>query len=135
MESLRRQFPDGEPSRDELFAVIRAIAAEIGSHGEFNFLLSNGTCLFAHCASRLTYIVRQAPFDQAHLKDQDLTVDFSQLTSPADRVAIVATTPLTDNETWLPITPGSLMLFVDGIPVDAGPAATCAFVRADTTPA
>ncbi len=131
MESLRHRFPDGEPSRDTLFAEIRKIATEIGSHGEFNFLLSNGTCLFAHCASRLTYIVRQAPFDQAHLKDQDLTVDFRKLTSPADRVAIVATTPLTDNETWLPMAPGSLMLFVDGAPVDAGPAGTCAFIRTD----
>ena len=132
MESLRHRFPDGEPSRDTLFAEIRKIATEIGSHGEFNFLLSNGTCLFAHCASRLTYIVRQAPFDQAHLKDQDLTVDFRKLTSPADRVAIVATTPLTDNETWLPMAPGSLMLFVDGAPVNAGPAGTCAFIRTDT---
>ena len=131
MESLRHRFPDGEPSRDTLFAEIRKIATEIGSHGEFNFLLSNGTCLFAHCASRLTYIVRQAPFDQAHLKDQDLTVDFRKLTSPADRVAIVATTPLTDNETWLPMAPGSLMLFVDGAPVNAGPAGTCAFIRTD----
>ena len=129
MESLRRQFPDGEPSRETLFAAVRSIAAEIGSHGEFNFLLSNGTCLFAHCASRLTYIVRQAPFDRAHLKDQDITVDFRELTSPADRVAIVATTPLTDNENWRPIEPGTLLLFVDGAPVDAGPASTCAFVR------
>jgi hypothetical protein len=28
-------------------------------------------------------------------------VDFRQLTSPADRVAVVATTPLTDNENWV----------------------------------
>lgn len=129
MEALRRQFPDGEPSREALFAVIRRIAAEVGSHGEFNFLLSNGTCLFAHCASRLTYLVRQAPFDQAHLKDQDITVDFRELTSPDDRVAVVATTPLTDNEKWVQIDPGTLLLFVDGAPVDAGPANTCAFIR------
>jgi predicted glutamine amidotransferase len=30
-------------------------------------------------------------------------VDFRQLTSPADRVAVVATTPLTDNENWTTI--------------------------------
>ena len=123
---------EGEPSRDTLFAAIRQIGAEIGSFGEFNFLLSNGTCLFAHCASRLTYIVRQTPFASAHLKDQDITVDFTELTTPGDRVAVVATTPLTDNETWTPITPGTLMLFVDGAPVNAGPAGTFAFV--DSTP-
>ena len=131
METLRRRFPEGEPPRDALFAAIRDIAAEIGAHGEFNFLLSNGTCLFAHCASRLAYIVRKAPFDRAHLKDQDITVDFRELTSPADRVAVVATTPLTDNETWTPIEPGTLVLFVDGETVDCGPAGTCAFIRDD----
>ncbi|MBL8453054.1 MAG: class II glutamine amidotransferase [Zoogloea sp.] len=130
METLNRDFPAGEPPQAALFAAIRRIATDIGRHGEFNFLLSNGTCLFAHCASRLTYIVRKAPFDEAHLKDQDITVDFRQLTSPADRVAVVATTPLTDNENWVTIPPGTLMLFVDGEPVDAGPADTCAFVRA-----
>ncbi len=132
MESLRCRFPEGEPPRETLFVAIRDIAAEIGAHGEFNFLLSNGTCLFAHCASRLTYIVRKAPFDRAHLKDQDITVDFRELTSPADRVAVVATTPLTDNETWTPIAPGTLMLFVDGEAVDCGPAGTCAFIRSET---
>ncbi|MDD3352463.1 class II glutamine amidotransferase [Zoogloea sp.] len=133
MESLRRRFPGGEPALEPLFAAVREIATEIGQHGEFNFLLSNGTCLFAHCASRLTYIVRQAPFDKAHLKDQDVTVDFSTLTSPGDRVAVVATTPLTDNETWAPIPPGTLKLFVDGTPVDLGPSDTCPFHRPESS--
>lgn len=52
LEALRRRFPGGEPGRSQLFAAIRELAAEIGAHGEFNFLLSNGSCLFAHCASR-----------------------------------------------------------------------------------
>ncbi len=124
METLRQRFPDGEPPREALFALVREVATEISRFGEFNFLLSNGTCLFAHCATRLAYIVRQAPFARAHLKDQDITVDFSEHTTPGDRVAVVATTPLTDNEAWTPIAPGTLLLFVDGSPVDAGPATT-----------
>ena len=49
---------------------------------------------------------------------------------------IVATTPLTDNEVWTTIPPGSLMLFVDGAPLDQGPSGTCAFVPASReTPA
>ena len=51
-------------------------------------LLSNGDCLFAHASTKLSHIVRQAPFAQAHLKDQDLTVDFSDVTSPDDRACI-----------------------------------------------
>ena len=121
----------GVPSIEELTHTLRELAAKIAPHGTFNFLLSNGSCLFAHCASRLAYIVRQAPFARAHLKDQDVSVDFSELTSPDDRVAVVATTPLTDDENWTVIEPGSLMMFVDGAPVAMGPAATCAFIRED----
>ena len=44
----------------------------------------------------------------AHLKDQDVTVDFRQVTTPDDRGAVIATQPLTDNETWPPIAPDSI---------------------------
>jgi predicted glutamine amidotransferase len=91
----------------------RAIAAK----GEFNYLLSNGECLFAHCARRLAYLIRQAPFSSAHLKDEDVSVDFSEVTTPNDRVAIVATDPLTDNEVWTQVPPGTLLMLADGRPV------------------
>lgn len=114
LETLRRRFPHGAPPQAQLFEALRELSAEIAAHGEFNFLLSNGDCLFAHCATRLSYIVRQAPFSIAHLKDQDVTIDFSEVTGADDRVAIIATLPLTDNETWEPLAPGSLTLFIDG---------------------
>jgi glutamine amidotransferase len=102
--------------REALCDVLGELSGEIANHGDFNFLLSNGDCLFAHCSTRLSYIIRQAPFSVAHLKDQDLTLDFSEVTTPNDRVAVIATTPLTDNETWTNIEAGTLMLFVDGTP-------------------
>ncbi len=71
---------------------------------------------FAHCSTQLYYIVRQAPFAAAHLIDEDVTVDFRELTTPNDRVAVIATSPLTDNEVWTPIAPGELLLFQDGLP-------------------
>ena len=58
--------------------------------------------------------MRQAPFAAAHLCDEDLTMDFSEVTTPQDRVAVIATTPLTDNETWTPIPPGTLVGFCEG---------------------
>jgi len=82
--------------------------------GIFNFLLSNGEWLMAHCSTELSYIVRRAPFNMAHLKDEDVMVDFSQVTTPNDRVAIIATQPLTDNEPWITMPPGSLWLFQEG---------------------
>ncbi|MBI3140427.1 MAG: class II glutamine amidotransferase [Rhodocyclales bacterium] len=120
LQSLRRRFP-AAPGRQALFEALRELTAAIAPHGEFNFLLCNGECLIAHCATRLSYIVRQAPFSVAHLKDQDLAVDFSELTTPEDRVVLVATAPLTDNEVWTAIEPGTLVLFVDGAPAAREP--------------
>ncbi len=117
LQSLRHRFGAAMPARDVLFEALRELTAGIAGHGEFNFLLSNGDCLFAHCASKLSYIVRKSPFSVAHLKDRDISVDFSELTRPTDRAAIVATQPLTDNEVWSPLAPGSLTLFADGEPV------------------
>ena len=117
LQTLRSRFPAGMPPRDDLFATLAELAGGIARHGEFNFLLSNGDCLFAHCGSKLCYIVRQAPFAVAHLKDQDVSVDFSEVTNPDDRVAVIATLPLTDNEAWITLAPGMLTLFHDGVPV------------------
>lgn len=116
LQTLRRRFPDGPPSCDALTEELHRLTLMIGAFGEFNYLLSNGDLLFAHCATRLAYIVRQAPFSVAHLADQDLTVDFARLTTPADRVAVIATTPLTDNECWQIVPPGRLIRFQDGAP-------------------
>ncbi len=116
LQSLRQRFGTAPPSAEALFPAIHAIALELGARGEFNFLLSNGDSLFAHASTRLAYIVRQAPFARAHLSDADLTVDFSDVTSPEDRVAVIATVPLTDNEVWEEMPAGTLWMFRDGTP-------------------
>lgn len=119
LQTLAERFPN-QPSPRELFQALRELAIEISAHGEFNFLLSNGERLFAHSSARLTYIIRQAPFTVAHLSDQDVSVDFTELTTPNDRVAIIATLPLTDNEVWTPIPAGNLLSFHLGAPEDLG---------------
>ena len=111
LEKLRREFPAGEPDSELLCAALARLSAQIGNFGEFNYLLSNGARLFARCATNLCYLVRQAPFCVAHLLDQDVTVDFSEVTTPNDRVAVIATKPLTDNEVWTVIQPGELLVF------------------------
>jgi len=54
------------------------------------------------------------PFGAARLADDDLSVDFGPLTQPGDRVALVATQPLTTGEAWAAMAPGELRVFVDG---------------------
>ncbi len=126
LDTLAARFPLGTPAAADLHATLRALALEIGSLGEFNFLLSDGEWLFAHCSSRLSYIIRQAPFPIAHLADEDLALDFNRVTQPSDRVAIIATTALTDNEHWIAIPPGNLLAFKEGLPVALGDTQTVA---------
>jgi glutamine amidotransferase len=117
LQQLRNRFGKEAPDDQALFDAIRVLAGEIGAFGEFNFLLCDGTTLYAHCASRLAYLMRMAPFGHAHLSDQDLTVDFREITHLNDRVAVIATVPLTDNEVWTPLPRGTLHAFRDGAPL------------------
>lgn len=55
----------------------------------------------------------------AHLKDQDVSVDFSEVTTDRDCVAVIATQPLTDNEQWLALPKEQVVLFQDGRYVSA----------------
>ena len=130
LDTLAQRYPKTPPALETLHRDLVDLATGIGVHGEFNFLLSNGRWLFAHCASRLAYIVRQAPFAQAHLMDQDVSVDFSDVTTPDDRVAVIATTPLTDNEAWTIMAAGTLLSFENGRPHDFGNNRTRAFIKA-----
>jgi glutamine amidotransferase len=104
----------GVPRIDELTLTLQELAARIAPHGTFNFLLSNGQALWAHASTQLHYIERQHPFAHAQLSDEDLSIDFAACTTPNDRVAVIATAPLTTNEQWTAFETGDLRVFVDG---------------------
>jgi predicted glutamine amidotransferase len=102
------------PSTAQLTQTLAELAAIPARHGTFNFLLSHGEALWAHCSTRLHYIERSHPFPTAQLQDADVRVDFAAHTTPDDRVAVVVTDPLTTNENWQALAPGELAVFVDG---------------------
>lgn len=114
LQELNKTFGDEVPSMQDLGKRIHELTLDLGAKGIFNFLISNGEFMMAHCSNKLATIVRKAPFSVAQLKDQDVTVDFSSVTTPNDRVALIATIPLTDNETWEIHKPGTLLMFVEG---------------------
>ena len=116
MQELAKAHAD-VPSIPELTATLRELAPRIAGHGTFNFMLSNGEALWAHCSTKLSYLVRQHPFRQARLQDDDISVNFAELTTPDDRVAIVVTEPLTRDEEWTMFTPGELKVFTAGAPL------------------
>jgi glutamine amidotransferase len=117
LQELRARFGDVAPPLAALRAALAELAHGIAAHGAFNMMLSDGSALFAHCSTRLCYVVRQYPFVTAQLSDEDVSVDFSQVTTPDDRVAIIVTEPLTTNESWTEFRPGELKVFVDGMPL------------------
>jgi glutamine amidotransferase len=104
------------PSIDELSRTLAELLPQPAAHGAFNLLLSNGQALWAHGSTRLHWVQRAHPFARAHLADEDLSVDFAALTTPSDRVVIVATEPLTSGETWHAMAPGELRVFAHGAP-------------------
>lgn len=114
LEGLRSSFKDCPTRPSELWEGVAEVARGLGARGTFNFLLGDGRHLYARCATKLCYIVRRAPFGEAHLSDEDVAVDFSTVTGPKDRVAIVSTVPLTKNETWTHGEPGKMWVFDQG---------------------
>jgi len=110
---LRSRFAT-KPDPDTLFDALAALTHEIRRFGLFNFVMSNGDNLFAHASTLLHYIVRKAPFGKARLLDDDVMVDFSEVTPPNDKVAVIATLPLTRDETWSQLAVDELVMFRQG---------------------
>ena len=113
LAALEHDFK-ARPTAVQLSQAIAAHGKKIGAEGTFNFLLGDGDQLYARCATKLFYLVRQAPFAKATLADDELSVDFAAVTSPTDRVAVVATNPLTRDEQWTAGEPGTLWVFRRG---------------------
>lgn len=96
------------------FKYIATLAGELREKGVFNMLLSDGRYVMAFCSTNLHWITRRAPFGVAKLLDQDVEIDFQRETTPNDVVTVIATQPLTANETWHKIMPGEWALFCLG---------------------
>lgn len=119
MQRLRTAFAGWQrpPTRDAMAPVLAACNAEIARHGNFNCLLTNGEALFAHCSSQLATLQRSNPFPHARLVDCDLSMDLGELNGHDDRMVIVATEPLTSDETWETLGSGDTRVYVGGRPV------------------
>lgn len=132
LNALTVEFPDGIPTLPVLHEFLSCLCKEIiQNHPEstiFNFILGCGQYTqFAYSWpgkrpgskvwNGLFYIVRQPPFSTAKLLDEeDAEIDFSALTTAEDRVAVIATKPLTGEENWIEFKRGELLMFDRGLP-------------------
>jgi len=114
MDQIRHHFPTEPRSRVALARLIAELSRDLAQLGVFNMLLSDSHRLYAFGSTKLCWITRRAPFGKARLKDADLAVDFQQETTEKDVVSVVATRPLTRDEAWTEVEPGSLVVFRDG---------------------
>jgi len=133
LNALRARF-DTLPSLPKLHSAVQSLCNEITELDSayegttiLNFLLGCGPHIqFAYSwpGSRegssvwngLHYLVREPPFHSAHLSDIDYSINFATRTTEDDRIAIIATAPLTDDEDWVEINRGELLMFDDGLP-------------------
>jgi len=111
LDQLFYQFGSEQPDVKTLFAFIAEQAVKIDELGVFNVIISDGQYLFAFCSNNLHWLTRRAPFGKASLIDAEMEVDFVQETTENDIVTVIATKPLTDDETWQKMAPQQWQLF------------------------
>lgn len=125
LDDLLERFGDQAPDYPTLRDSLQQATARIAALGSFNYLLSDGRALFAHCSTELFQLCREAPFRTASLVDCPLCIDLARHNCADDRLTLVATRPLTADENWEPLPQGRVMLFLDGRaaegPGDAAP--------------
>lgn len=114
LQNLRAISAREPCSIDRVFEALCESTERTAQYGVFNFLMSNGQAMFAHCSTRLWYLIRQWPFSNAQLVDSDLSMDFAQTNTSNDRLCVIATHPLTRNENWRQLEPGQLLWIEDG---------------------
>ena len=130
LNSLKAEFKE-LPTLPILHKFIKKVCDEIISGRDddtiFNFLLGCGQyTLFAYSWpgrrpgskvwNGLWYIIREPPFSTAQLTDCNYSIDFAQVTSPGDRVAVITTKPLTNEDGWKEFKRGELLMFDHGLP-------------------
>ena len=114
LDSLREQFGDAMPEADVLSKALAGLAQTLRQQGVFNMMLSEGEFLFCYCSTKLHWITRRAPFNKATLSDEDVTINFSEVTTDKDVVSVVATQPLTTDEHWQQMQEGEFAVFRSG---------------------
>jgi len=116
LDQIRERFPKPPARRETVWRFIAKMAKKLDGQGVFNFLLCDSNALITYCSTKLAFLTRRAPFGPATLLDREMVVDFSEVTTPKDVVTVIATRPLTADENWTVIEPGTVTVFQDGLP-------------------
>lgn len=111
---LKVRYGDDKPNQEALSNTLYELTSQLKNKGVFNMMLSDGESLFCYCTTKLHWITRRAPFKPATLFDEDVSVDFKEVTTDKDVVTVIATQPLTEDEQWNQMEEGELCVFNAG---------------------
>ena len=111
---VRKRFPEPPAEASELWQFLKTCADQLLKLGVCNLLISDAEYLYAFCSTQLHVITRSAPFGRAQLQDTELCIDFGLHAQPKDVVTVVATQPLTENETWQALAKGEFLVLKAG---------------------
>jgi len=114
LQRLEQEFGTREPESAELFHALDVFAREIESFGIFNIIFSDGELLYTYCSTTLAYVERQYPFTTVTLVDKNVSLDLSKHNTQQDKMIVVATKPLTTNESWKVYQHGESIMFSEG---------------------
>ncbi|MGF1716366.1 class II glutamine amidotransferase [Photobacterium chitinilyticum] len=111
LNQLEAKFPGLPEDMAAVYDYVAVCCDRLRELGVYNMLLSNGECVLTYCTNNLHWITRRAPFGQASLIDEDVTIDFQKETTPNDVVTVIATQPLTNDENWHKMLQGEFSVF------------------------
>jgi len=100
------------------FQEIEDILREFNEYGTMNLMFSEGEYLYSYKDQSghngLCMTERTSPFEKLSLQDEDWDIDLTEEKHPDQRGFVIASHPLTKNEHWTDLIPGSLVVFKDG---------------------
>lgn len=120
MDRIRKRFPQRPAKQKELWRYIHRLSRELNILGIFSFLLSDSRNLFAYCSNQMCWVIRQHPFSEVKLVDTGEVLDLREKFTSKDKVIIIASQALTENETWHEMAKGDFVVFKNGraMPLD-----------------
>jgi len=103
------------------FQNIESLLRKFNSFGTMNLLFSEGEHLFSYkdkdSHNGLWITERISSFGIVSLKDEDWEIDLAEEKHPDQRGFMIASHPLTKNEKWIDLIPGSLVVLKNGCKV------------------
>jgi glutamine amidotransferase len=114
LDKMRSKYKSRPRALKGMFQHISKLCQRLAKKGISNLLFSDSIHLYAYCSTNLYWITRKAPFKKAHLVDEEISIDFKQVTTKKDVVTIIATQPLTKYEKWNKFSKDTFMIFKDG---------------------